>query len=339
VPDIGRKYTSSAFGDAACICPWELYKAGGDIKYLRTFYPMMRKWVEYIKGEGENKYLWNTGNHFGDWLALDGENGSYRGITPNEYIATAFYYYSGCIAKKAAAVLGYESDVKYLDDLIHNVKNEFKKAFLDENGMPAVKSQTAYVLGLHFDLIDDKKRAASELNDLIVQNGNKLKTGFIGVAYLCLALSENGYVDTAYNLLLQEEFPSWLYSVNMGATTIWEHWDGIRPDGTMWSTEMNSFNHYTYGSIINWVYSVALGITASEPGYKKITLRPIPSKRLDYLGGEFDTPHGRVGAKWEHLDGGKTKYSFTVPCNTTATIILPNGETYEKNSGRYEFTV
>lgn len=339
VPDAGRKYTSAAYGDAACICPWELYKAGADKKYLKTVYPMMRKWTDYILGEGENEFLWNTGHHFGDWLALDAEDGSYEGITPKDYIATAFFYFSSSIAKKAATVLGYENEVKYLDKLTRSIKKEFVRTFLDENGMPLVRTQTAYVIGLHFGLLDDKKRAAYELNKMILENGNKLKTGFVGVGYLCSALSENGYTDTAYSLLLQEGYPSWLYSVGQGATTIWEHWDGLKPDGTMWSADMNSFNHYSYGSIIDWVYSVSLGIKASEVGYKKITVEPHPDKRLDFCGGEFDTPYGRVGSKWEYLDDGRVKYTVLVPCNTTASIILPNGDAYEKASGRYEFII
>ncbi len=339
IPDMNRKRTSSAWGDCATVCPWELFKAGGDIKFLEKMYPMMRKWTDYIRSQGENEFIWNTGHHYGDWLALDGEEGSYEGITPKDYIATAFFKFSTVLARKAAYVLGYDEEVKYLDELTRNVQNAFKAEFLDEDGMPKIKTQTSYVLALHFDMLEDKERAAKELNDLIIANGNRLNTGFVGVGYLCRALADSGYTDTAYSLLLQEAYPSWLYSVNQGATTIWEHWDGLKPDGTMWSTDMNSFNHYSYGSIIDWVYSIALGINVKDYGYKQILLTPTPDGRLDFCDGEFDTPYGKVASRWEYIDNGKVKYTFKVPCNTKAKIILPNDSIYDVGSGTYEFTL
>jgi len=171
---------------------------------------------------------------------------------------------------------------------------------------------------------------------MILENGTKLQTGFVGTPYLCYALSRYGHSDTAYGLLLQREYPSWLFSVKQGATTIWEHWDGIREDGTMWSTAMNSFNHYSYGSVADWIYSEAMGVTPLEAGYKKIKIAPTPTDKLSYMEAKFDTPHGFVGSRWEHKNG-KTEYSFEVPCNTTAEVILPDGSCHKLGSGTYKF--
>lgn len=328
--------TSSGWGDAGVICPWELYKAYGNKKFLATTYPMSKKWVEYIKAQGENPYLWNTGFQYGDWLGLDAKPGSYEGSTDKTYIATVFFAYSTYLTGKMAEVLGYEDDVKYLEELYKNIVDAFRKEYVGEDGEPKCKTQTAYVLGLYMNLFEDMQKNADTLNNMILANGTKLQTGFIGTPYLCYALSRYGHTDTAYGLLLQKEYPSWLFSVRQGATTIWEHWDGIREDGTMWSTAMNSFNHYAYGSVADWIYSEAMGVTPLEPGYKKIKIAPIPSDALGYMEARFNTPYGFVASRWEHKDG-KIVYTVEVPCNTTAEVVLPSGSVHSVGSGVYTF--
>ena len=328
--------TSSGWGDAGVVCPWELYKAYGNKKFLATTYPMSKKWIEYIKAQGENPYLWNTGFQYGDWLGLDAKPGSYEGSTDKTYIATVFFAYSTYLTGKMAEVLGYEEDVKYLSELYANIVDAFRKEYVGDDGEPKCKTQTAYVLGLYMNLFEDMQKNADALNNMILANGTKLQTGFIGTPYLCYALSRYGHTDTAYGLLLQKEYPSWLFSVRQGATTIWEHWDGIREDGTMWSTAMNSFNHYAYGSVADWIYSEAMGVTPIEAGYKKIKIAPIPSDALGYMEARFNTPHGFVGSKWEHKDG-KTIYTVEIPCNTTAEVVLPNGNVHNVGSGVYTF--
>ena len=334
IPLITCQKTSSAWGDAGVICPWELYKAYGNKKFLETTYPMSRKWIEYIKAQGDNPYLWNSGFQYGDWLGLDAKEGSYEGSTDKTYIATAFYAYSTSLTAKMAGILGYTDDEKYLNELYGNIVKAFRKEYLDENGEPKCKTQTAYVLGLYMNLFEDAKRNAASLNNMILENGTKLKTGFVGTPYLCYALSRHGYIDTAYGLLLQKQYPSWLFSVKQGATTIWEHWDGIKEDGTMWSTAMNSFNHYAYGSVADWIYSEAMGVTPLEPGYKKIKIAPIPTDKLTYMEARFATPYGFVASRWEHKNE-KTEYTFEIPCNTTAEIILPDGSHHNFGSGIY----
>ena len=335
IPLMTCQKTSSAWGDAGVICPWELYKTGANKRFLETTYPMSKKWIEYIKAQGDNPYLWNTGFQFGDWLGLDAKPGSYEGSTDKTYIATAFYAYSTYLTARMAEILGYEDDVKELNELYKNVVDAFRKEYIGEDGEPKCKTQTAYTLGLYMNLFEDAPKNADALNNMILENGTKLQTGFVGTPYLCYALSRYGHADAAYELLLQREYPSWLFSVKQGATTIWEHWDGIREDGTMWSTAMNSFNHYAYGSVADWIYSEAMGVTPLEPGYKKIRIAPVTTDKLSYMEARFDTPHGFVGSRWERK-GSKIVYTFEIPCNTVAEIVLSDGSTHSLGSGTYK---
>lgn len=272
IPDIpAAGYGSSAWGDAAVICPWTLYECYGDIRVLKTQYPSMQAWVEYMRAQGDNEYLWNTGFHFGDWLGLDAKENSYTGATPKDLIATAFYAYSTDLLAKAAAVIGKAKDAEEYRALHEKIVSAFRTEFVTPSGRVASPTQTAYVLALMFDLLEekDRPRAARMLEEHIEESGTHLTTGFVGTPYLNLVLSRFGYTDLAYRLLLQQEYPSWLFSVVQGATTIWEHWDGIKQDGTFWSDNMNSYNHYAYGAIGDWLYRVVGGIELTEPGYKK----------------------------------------------------------------------
>lgn len=253
------------------ICPWTLYQCYGDIRVLKTQYPSMKAWVEYIRAQGEDEYLWNTGFHFGDWLGLDAKENSYVGATPKELIATAFYAYSTELLAKTAAVIGKPEDALKYEALHEKIVLAFRQEFVTPNGRVASPTQTAYTLALMFELLEekDRHRTAKMLADHIEGNGVHLTTGFVGTPYLCLVLSRFGYTDVAYQLVLQKEYPSWLYSIIQGATTIWEHWDGIKQDGSFWSDDMNSYNHYAYGAIGDWLYRTAGGMELLEAGYKK----------------------------------------------------------------------
>ena len=223
---------SSAWGDAAVICPWQIYLTYGDKEILDEQYDSMVKWVEYIRCgcEEDSEFLFKIGDKHGDWLGLDAPEGSYKGSSGSKFIATAFYAYSTALLIKAAKVLG--KDYMEYEKLYNEIVKEFQQNF-------ECKTQTEHALALYFNLAADKLKVIDSLAKMVIENGNKLTTGFVGTPYLLHALSENGHAEVAYNLLLQEEFPSWLYSVNMGATTIWEHWDGINENGEMWSTAMN----------------------------------------------------------------------------------------------------
>ncbi len=336
VPRLHFLNTSSAWGDAATICPWAMYEAYGDSRLLEEQYGCMKGWVEYIRSQGDNEYLWNTGNQLGDWLALDKEtSGNYTGATPTDLIATAFYAHSCDLVARAAGALGMVEAAEKYSRLHARVVEEFQKEFITPSGRLVCDTQTGYVLALHFHLTPMRERAVEELVRLIREKGNHLTTGFVGTPYLCKTLSDNGYGELAYELLLQKTYPSWLYSVTKGATTIWEHWDGIREDGTFWSKDMNSFNHYAYGSIADWLYETAAGIGQKEPGYRRILIAPMPDKRLTHLSASIDTMYGEIASSWKE-EGGKYVYHIRIPCNTQAEIRLPSGRVEHVGSGSYE---
>ena len=327
--------SSTAWGDAMTVIPWQMYLMYGDKKDLEVNFDAMKRWVDFMTNDSLDKCLWTCADdsdkmwrkHYGDWLALDAPSGSYRGITPDNFIASAFYAYSTEILIKAGKVIG--RDMSEYEELHRNIVSTFKKTFTE------CSTQTECVLALYFNLIDDKAKIAKQLNNMIISNGNKLKTGFVGTPYLLYALSENGYTETAYSLLLQEEYPSWLYEVNHGATTVWEHWDGIRDDGTFWSTDMNSYNHYAYGSVVDWLYSAAGGIKPVEEkaGFKEVVIAPVPDKRLGSINVSLDTEYGTIKSAW-HYEGDKVCYEITT--SVKATIII-NGEKHLVVSGTYYF--
>ncbi len=320
-------YTSSAWGDAATVCPWTVYLYYGDVRLLEEQYDSMKAWVEFIRSQGNNEYLWNTGFHFGDWLALDAHEGSYFGATPTDLVATAYYALSTRILRDTARVLGKEDDARVYQALLEGIIVHFRKTFVREDGRMAARTQTAHVLPLAFGLVEGEVREtiARELDALVKENDYHLTTGFVGTPHLCQALSENGYHETAVRLLLQDTYPSWLYSISRGATTIWEHWDGIRPDGTFWSDDMNSFNHYAYGAIGDWMvrYLVGLNMDESAAAFKKFRFRPrIPDFGLTYARVQFESPYGTIRAGW-YKEENQTRFELTVPANTMAEIVIP----------------
>lgn len=329
VPDVPLAgYGSAAWGDAAVICPWTLYECYGDRRVLETQYESMKAWVEYIRAQGDDEYLWNTGEHFGDWLALDAQENSYTGATPKDLIATAFYAHSADLLARTAEVLGKAEDAAEYRSLHGNVAAAFRREFVTADGRVAAPTQTAHVLALMFDLLEekDRPRAAKMLAELIEENGVHLATGFVGTPYLNLVLSRFGYHDLAYRLLLQEEYPSWLFSVRQGATTIWEHWDGIKRDGTFWSDDMNSFNHYAYGAVGDWMYRVVAGINPAAPGYGKIRIAPQISNRLTWAEAAYESVRGTIASAWKRNEDGTAELAVTIPPNTTADVFVPAGE-------------
>lgn len=326
VPGLMNAHSSSAWGDAAVICPWTLYLIYEDIRFLEEQYGSMKAWVDYIRSQGNEPHLWNTGFHFGDWLGLDAPQGSCTGITPKDLIATAFFAYSARLVSQAACVLGRTADAQHYGDLAGQVAAHFREEFITPSGRVSSPTQTAHVLTLMFELVEGevRTRVIRDLARLIRENGSKLTTGFVGTPYLCHVLSQNGELELAYSLLTQEQYPSWLYSVRQGATTIWEHWDGIKEDGSFWSDAMNSYNHYAYGSIGDWMYRVAAGIDLDEhtPGYKHIRIRPQPGGGLSFVKAKYRSMYGTVSSGWRRNDG-TMEVTVHIPPNTTATVYLP----------------
>lgn len=323
---------SSAWSDAAVICPWEIYRTYGDKKILEDQFDSMKAWIDWMRERSENGRR-SGGSHFGDWLGLDSTEGSYKGSTPEELIATAYYKYSTELFIKAAHALG--RDVAEYENIPAEAAAAFRREYM-ENGRVKNATQTACVLALYFDITDDRAATATQLNELVKRAGH-LETGFVGTPYLLHALSDNGYAETAYDLLLRREYPSWLYPISKGATTVWEHWDGIKPDGTMWSTDMNSFNHYAYGAVADWMYGAAAGINSDpdRPGFEHIIFRPVTDRRLDFVKASIDTRRGTVASEWRR-ENGRIKYIFTVPEGCGASVII-GGEKHEVGAGTHEF--
>lgn len=323
---------SSAWSDAAVICPWEIYRTYGDKKILEDQFDSMKAWINWMRERSENGKR-SGGFHFGDWLGLDSPEGSYKGATPEELIATAYYKYSTELFIKAAHALG--RDVAEYENIPAEAAAAFRREYM-ENGRVKNATQTGCVLALCFDITDDRAATATQLNELVKRAGH-LETGFVGTPYLLHALSDNGYAETAYDLLLRREYPSWLYPISKGATTVWEHWDGIKPDGTMWSTDMNSFNHYAYGAVADWMYGAAAGINSDpdRPGFEHIIFRPVTDERLNFVRASIDTRRGTVASEWRR-ENGRIKYIFTVPEGCGASVII-GGEKHEVGAGTHEF--
>lgn len=323
---------SSAWSDAAVICPWEIYRTYGDKKILEDQFDSMKAWIDWMRERSENGKR-SGGFHFGDWLGLDSTEGSYKGSTPEDLIATAYYKYSTELFIKAAHAL--VRDVSEYENIPTEAATAFRREYM-ENGRVKNATQTACVLALCFDITDDRAATATQLNELVKRSGH-LETGFVGTPYLLHALSDNGYAETAYDLLLRREYPSWLYPISKGATTVWEHWDGIKPDGTMWSTDMNSFNHYAYGAVADWMYGAAAGINSDpdRPGFEHIIFRPVTDRRLDFVKASIDTRRGTVASEWRR-ENGRIKYIFTVPEGCCASAVI-GGEKHEVGAGTHEF--
>lgn len=340
VPDVLRdekNRCSAAWGDAACVIPWELYRAYGNKKLLREHIPLMKGWVEYQYRDGEEKYLWLGGKHFGDWLGLDAKPGSYSGSTDPDLIASAYFYLSTSLLIKALDSLGMKSD-RY-KSMKERIGKAFRKRFI-KRGRLTSDTQTAHVVTIHFGLTDGmpelKERLGGRLVELIEANGDRLQTGFVGTPYLLDTLTEIGRVDKAYTLLLQEKFPSWLFSVNMGATTIWEHWDSVNENGEMWSTNMNSFNHYAYGSVASWIYGTMMGIKPTEPAYRTFDVSPIPNEQLGHARCCIETRSGVIRSGWAYGEN-EIRYTFEIPSGTVAHLTLTDGTDTVLTGGQYTF--
>ena len=316
---------SSAWADASTICPWTIYLCYGDTRILENQYASMKAWVEYMRGQAGERYLWTTGFHFGDWLDYRGRGAMDAApVTDKELIASAFFAYSTSLLQQAAQVLGKTDEAAEYANLLAKIKAAFNAEYVSANGRVGSNSQTSYVLALHFDLLPDKLRqkAADRLAEEVRKFGYHLTTGFVGTPYLCHVLSRFGHTDLAYELLNQETFPSWLYPVKMGATTIWERWDGIKPDGTFQDVGMNSFNHYAYGAIGDWMYRVVSGIDTVDAGYKHIVIAPQPGGGLTQARAALKTVYGEVVSAWQ-LSDADFRLQVTVPPNAQATVRIP----------------
>jgi alpha-L-rhamnosidase len=301
---------------------------------------------------GEDEFLFVGGFHYGDWLAMDAGYGVYEGATQTDLIASAFFAYSTELVIRAGRILG--EDVSEFEELYQNVRNAFRAAFM-KDGLPTMYpkadafatnrpvkglTQTSIVLVLRFGLYEESERQGliDKLAELIAENDGRMTTGFLGTPHILHVLSQNGRGDLAYDLLLQEKAPSWLFSVNHGATTIWEHWDSQKEDGTFWSTDMNSFNHYAYGAVFDWIFGVSSGIqpVAADPAYKTVNIAPHPHKCLGWADASIDSRNGLIRSYW-YYKGDTVYYEFDIPAGVTANVQLPSGKTCTLTGGSYRF--
>ena len=318
---------SAAWGDAAAICPWQMYQTYGNMQVLSEQFASMKKWVDYITSITTTPNLWTGHFHFGDWLGLDAPSGSYKGSSRDDLIASAFYAHSTEIIVKTGRLL--KADVSAYEALHARIVSAFRAAY------PTYHRQTEHVLALQFHLAKNPQKTADALAEMVRKDGKQLRTGFAGTPYLLHVLSHYGYSKLAWDLLLRREYPGWLYSVTKGATTIWEHWDGIREDGTFWAKDMNSLNHYAYGAVADWVFEQAAGIRHAEdaPGFSTLIYEPHPDARIGWLSASLETRYGCIRTKWQFVDN-EVRYELETPIPAKVVIA---GKTRDVQAGKYTF--
>ena len=315
------QYTGSgnnAWGDAGIIIPWIMYTRYGDISYIEKYYGNMKKYIKYLVGTSSD-YI-RSQSAYGDWLSI-GES------TKVEVTDTAYCVYVCDLMQKMALLLGKQTDADRFAEYAENYRSAWNKKFVKSNGVLRSDTQTSYLLALAFEIVpeEDRQLYADTLNEKIKKNGMKLTTGFIGCPLLLPVLCQYGHADTAFALLQQEEYPSWKYPILQGATTIWERWNSYTLASGFGDAAMNSFNHYSYGSVTEWIYSTLAGITCDEnnSGFSHFILKPTSGGGLTSAEGEFISAHGLIKSGWQANNDVITTYTCTVPCNTTATLYLP----------------
>ncbi len=341
MPPFPVRPVMAAWGDAAVLVPWVMYQRTGDLEFLRRQLTSMRAWLEAAAEAAGPELRYEHGMQFGDWLdpaAPPNEPGAAR--TPWQFVAQAYLAYSASAASQAAALLGDDDESARLRDLGLRARTVFRDRFVAPDGRIQPETQTAYSVALSFGLLEPAERAvaAAGLAAAVEADGYRIATGFVGTPLVCDALSDHGYATAAYRLLLQTECPSWLYPVTMGATTIWERWDSMLPDGSINEGEMTSFNHYALGAVADWMHRTVAGLAPAEPGYRNSVVRPRPGGGLDWAEARHETPYGEAAVRWD-LSGSALSLSVTVPAGCTATVYLPDGaeSRFDVGSGAHAF--
>jgi alpha-L-rhamnosidase len=299
-------------------------------------------WTDFvIRSAGDDRH-WESPFQFGDWLdpAAPPDDPS-AARTDRHLVANAWFCKSLDIMTKVSSLLSDDKSAQHYRDVAREARASFAERYITADGRMSSDAQTAYALALCFDLVDEQRRGAAgqRLGELVRAEGHRIGTGFAGTPLICDALCAAGETDSAYELLFQTEAPSWLYPVLHGATTIWERWDGIRPDGSRNPGEMNSFNHYALGAVADWLHRTVAGLAPADAGYRRILVQPRPNDRLDHAVARHDTPYGRAEVGWQR-DGKRVVVTATVPPNTSATVALPDGRpSFDVGAGRHEWTL
>ena len=335
-----REIPTAIWGDAAVWVPEALWNAYGDIDALRSHYAGMVLHLESVERALSPSGLWDTGFQFADWLDPDAppeapaEAKADKGV-----VATACLVRSARFAAEAARLVDKPEDARRWQELADTTLTAFTNAYVNIDGRILSDCVTVYSLAIAFNLLDEPTRpkSAQRLSELVRQSEYKVSTGFAGTPFVTWALSETGHVEDAYRLLLEEQCPSWLYPVSMGATTIWERWDSMLPDGSINPGQMTSFNHYALGAVADWVYQVVLGIRAAEPGYRRILVQPTPGPGIDWAKGAYDSVVGRIEVSWESAADGAFSLEAQIPDGVQADIVLPDGTRHTVTGGRHSF--
>ncbi len=331
----------AVWGDVAVLTPWVLYERSGDAGILASQYESAKAWVDLLDRLSGEDHLWNEGFQLGDWLDPSAPpQDPADGATDKYLVATGYFAWSARHLARSAEVLGKRADAEHYADLAAKVRDAFDAEYLLPNGRMVSDAQTAYSIAIAFDLIPDeqRRRAAGErLAELVTEADNRIATGFAGTNLVSDALTATGGLDAAYALLLEQEGPSWLYQVGMGATTIWERWDSMLPDGTVNPGTMTSFNHYAFGAVADWLHRVVAGIAAAAPGYRTIRFAPRPGGDFTSASAAHETPYGRASIAWRIVEGDLV-VDVVVPTGADAIVDLPGLEPIAVGSGEHSFT-
>ncbi|MER8032221.1 alpha-L-rhamnosidase [Streptomyces bauhiniae] len=322
VMDVGAG--AAGWGDAGVTVPWALYRMYGDVRVLERAWASMVRWLDYLKAHSTGYLRPDEG--YGDWLNLQDE-------TPKDVIGTAYFAHSADLVARAAEALG--RDPEPYRTLFGQVRDAFRAAYVTGGGRVKGDTQTAYVLALSMELLTEADRApaAARLVELIEARDGHLSTGFLGTPRLLPVLTDTGHTDVAHRLLAQRSYPGWGYQIDRGATTMWERWDSIKPDGSFQDAGMNSFNHYAYGSVGEWMYANVAGIAPAAPGFRKILVRPRPGGGVTEVHARFDSGYGPVSTDWTAGEEG-FRLTVSVPPNTTAEVWIPEGRAKAQAVGR-----
>ncbi len=319
---IDLRWGAPAWGDAGVIVPWTIYRTYDDTRIVEIHYDAMARWMEYLYEANPDLIRKNRmGNNYGDWLSPKGD------LTPKDLLATAYWAYDAKLMAEMAGATGRNEDAREYRDLHENIKAAFEEAYVSPDGRIKGDTQTGYLLALHMKLLPEDLRssAAEHLVRTIEREDWHLTTGFAGVGYLCPVLTEAGYTEVAYRLLENETYPSWGYTVKNEATTIWERWDGWTEENGFQSPNMNSFNHYSLGSVGEWLYRYVAGIDLDPDGvgYERILIRPRPGGSLTHASAEYDSVRGRISSSWR-IEDGRFVLQVLIPPNTKATVHVPS---------------
>jgi alpha-L-rhamnosidase len=339
-------YNAPGWADAGVIIPWRVYQNYNDVTLLSHQFSTMKKYVDFIHRNNPN-LLWKNdrGHMYGDWLNGDEiiaqDYPKSGGRVNNDIFATAYFAYSTSILAQTAGKLGKQAEHEYYTALASNIKKAFVDAYVSSDGSVSGNTQAGYAIALEFNLIPDELRtkAAARMAEALKPYDGRMSTGIHTTVRLMNQLSEYGYNDLAYQLLLSRRFPSWFYSIDQGATTIWERWDGYVAGRGFQNPGMNSFNHVAIGAVGEWMYRHTLGIQFDEtqPGYRHFYIKPKPGEKIKWAKGTYHSINGAIEVSWTYT-GGKFSMQLSIPANTEATVVLPDGTTTKVGSGKHQFS-